>query len=350
VKRTRIDWLVSLAALAVALGAVLVARAQQSASFKGGTDFKYPVEFWPEQNGVIRKKTLVTGARYEPLSNSVVRLTSPRIERFEENGTTLSWTAISSECVLDMDEKKVNGTSKLYFRTADERLYHTGVGFLWQQTNSLLIISNKVFTWIDKKKLTNAMVGAAAVSIVSTTRLTAAEIQTPPQRPGLTITADFNVFYLTNNSVLYSNNVLVIDPPAKTNGPPTTMTCLWLTGKRNPDGTIDEIVAHERVAIDQGDLHARGNFAVYTGTNEMTVLLGPYEKGDAQPYLFKTQGTNSVNASTNSADKIIYDRLSNQLYGYGNITTKVAQATMQSVTTNSPGATNRVNKNPSPPH
>jgi hypothetical protein len=36
---------------------------------------------------------------------------------------------------------------------ADNRLMQTGVGFLWQQSNSVLIVSNQVRTWIDKQAL-----------------------------------------------------------------------------------------------------------------------------------------------------------------------------------------------------
>jgi hypothetical protein len=64
---------------------------------------------------------------------------------------------VSPECLYDITTREVRGNTNMIFRTADERLYISGVGFLWQQTNTMLILSNQSFTWIDKRALgTNA--------------------------------------------------------------------------------------------------------------------------------------------------------------------------------------------------
>lgn len=339
------------AALAAILIFVSLARAQVG-TFRGGTDFKFPIEYWPESNGVRRLKTLVTGAKYRPVTNGIFALTVPRIEGFREDGTTLVWTAISRDCIVDMNAKEVHGDTNMFFRTADERLFHTGVGFLWQGSDSVLTLSNKVFTWIDKKKIlerpanhsTNNMKAFAVVSLVATARLTAAEMEVPPPRPGLTIHAEYSLLDLKTNSVLYSNQVVVVDPPSKPGGPETILTCVWATGRRDAAGNIDEIVAHEHVTIDQGDLHARGHRALYTGTNELLVLTGAYDINDAShpyPYLFKTLGTNISNSSTQSAVAIVYDRVNNTVSSYSNVVLYVAPAALKSITpTNSPGSTN----------
>jgi hypothetical protein len=138
----------------------------------------------------------------------------------------------------------------------------------------------------------------------------AADTNQPPDRPALTIRASFSVFLLRSNEFLYTNNVVVYDPPARTNDAPTTMTCNWLTAKRGLDGKIETIIAHDRVKIDQGDNHARGHLAVYTGSNEVVTLTGAFDPGDTSvpqlPVLFSPKGTNY-------GTKIDYHRLEDKL-------------------------------------
>src|SRR6185295_1238967 len=95
----------------------------------------------------------------------------------------------------------------------------------------------------------------------------AAETNKPPSRPGLEITAKFAEFRLKDNTAYYSNNVVVFDPPAKTNEAPTIIHCNELTARRGADGKLESIVAVQNVEIDQGETHARGQKAVYTATN-----------------------------------------------------------------------------------
>ena len=163
-------------------------------------------------------------------------------------------------------------------------------------------------------------------------------------RPALTITAKFSRFDLKNNTFLYSNttpffsnNVAVFDPPAKAGDSPTTMSCVWLVATRSASGKIDNIVAHERVQIDQADRHARGALAVYTATNEQMVLTGPFDPSDTNgppwPTLFSPQG-NLL------GEEIVYDRVNDQLVMPRGVKTIIPQSTLSS--------TNRSKTNSSP--
>ena len=138
----------------------------------------------------------------------------------------------------------------------------------------------------------------------------AADTNLPPDRPALTIRAGFSIFLLRSNEFLYTNDVVVYDPPAKPGDAPTTMTCGWLTAKRGVDGKFETIIAHDRVKIDQGDNHARGNLAVYSGTNETVSLTGAFGSDGTNdftlPVLFSRQGTNY-------GTMIIYERLNDKL-------------------------------------
>ena len=348
-------------ASAMVASLALALRAQQATTFKGGTDFRFPLEYWQASNGVVRLKTLLTGKHFEVISNniSLIALSQPRIESFREDGTTLVWIALSPAAIADMNDKTVRGSTNFFFRSADDRLYFTGVGFLWQQESSVLILSNKAFTWIDRSRLystnapktsanaTNKMKMLPILPLIVAAKMTAAELETPPARPGLKIWGDINVLMLTNNSALYSNNVIVIDPPSKPGAPETRLTCDWLTVKQTPQNQVDEIAAHGHVAIDQGDLHGRGNYGLYTASDERVALVGTYDPADTnnlRPYLYKLVGTNFSSAVTNRGDAIIYNRLDNTLTTLKSVT-DLPSTLMKSF---SPTNASRTNSNASP--
>ena len=153
-------------------------------------------------------------------------------------------------------------------------------------------------------------------------------------RAALTINAKYSRFDLKNYVFLYSNvtsfssnDVTVFDPPAKPGDPPTIMSCVWLTATRGASGKIENITAHERVKINQGDRQGRGALAVYTATNEQMVLTGAFDPSDtnspAFPALFSPQGNLY-------GPKIVYDRLNNQLLMPEGVTTIIPQSTLSS--------------------
>ena len=154
VKQKRVIVFVVVCAVgALALGLAWSARAQ-IAKFEGGTDGRFP-DYYPTSNGVRRLKSLVTAARWRFGSNDLLYLTEPKLQSYREDGTTLEWTATSLECTFNPTTKEVRGNTNMVFKTADERLFVTGVGFFWQQSSSVLTLSNQTLTRIDKLVLTN---------------------------------------------------------------------------------------------------------------------------------------------------------------------------------------------------
>ena len=152
-KRRIIAVAVCCAAGVLTLGFTLAVRAQ-IATLEGGKDGRFP-DYYPASNGVRRLKSLVTCAQWRFASNDLLHLTQPILQSYGEDGTTLEWTATSHECTFNPGTREVRGNTNMYFRTADERLFVTGVGFLWRQSNSVLILSNQTLTRIDKLALTN---------------------------------------------------------------------------------------------------------------------------------------------------------------------------------------------------
>lgn len=115
--------------------------------------FKLP-DYYPARNGVQQIKTLLTGAEVQFSSNGMVLLTEPRITNYTESGE-IDWTVSSSEATANWLTHSASGTNHVVFRSADGNLFVRARGFLWQQTNSLLILSNETLTWIDKSAFTN---------------------------------------------------------------------------------------------------------------------------------------------------------------------------------------------------
>jgi hypothetical protein len=138
-------------AVATAIFWIDVSSAQTS-RITEAKDFKLPL-FYPSTAGVQRIKTVIAGERWRFVTNGLVHLTRPGITNYRPDGT-LEWIATSPECTVDINTKEARGSTNVFFRTADDRLFQTGVGFLWQQNNSVLIVSNQVRTWIDRQALT----------------------------------------------------------------------------------------------------------------------------------------------------------------------------------------------------
>jgi hypothetical protein len=102
---------------------------------------------------VQKIKTVVSGEKWRFATNGIVHLIKPGITNYQPDGS-IEWIATSPECTVEINTKVARGHTNIFFKTADDRFYQTGVGFLWQQSNSVLIVSNQVRTWIDKQALT----------------------------------------------------------------------------------------------------------------------------------------------------------------------------------------------------
>ena len=132
--------------LAVLLGGwvmfVLSAGAGQQASTRV-KDFNWP-EFYdpPHQN---QMKLLLAGAEAQPQPNGKFLIKELKLETYRENGER-EVTVVAPECVYDSAHRVANSAGRLQVRTGDGQFAIEGEGFLWQQTNSTLIISNRVHT------------------------------------------------------------------------------------------------------------------------------------------------------------------------------------------------------------
>ena len=108
------------------------------------SDFKFQWENYPPPNeGQV--KTMLEGAKASAQSAGLIMITEARLKTFSTNGT-LEMLAQTPKCMLDSVQKTVSSSNALQIQSTDGRFLLEGEGFLLQQTNSHLIISNRVHT------------------------------------------------------------------------------------------------------------------------------------------------------------------------------------------------------------
>ena len=90
-------------------------------------------------------KSRLTGKKATPLGAERYLITQLRLELFEENGQR-QLIIEAPECVYDYRARNASSAGPLKIVLGEGRLSVTGEGFLWQQAQSSLMISNRVYT------------------------------------------------------------------------------------------------------------------------------------------------------------------------------------------------------------
>ncbi|HHY85412.1 MAG TPA: hypothetical protein GYA07_07735 [Verrucomicrobia bacterium] len=115
-----------------------------------GADFRVQLENHPPPHAA-QVKTLLRGATAEQQSGGLILVTDAALEDFGTNGT-LKMQAYSPVCVFDVMQRTISSTGLLQIRTADDRLFIQGEGFLLRTNTdgslSHLTVSNRVHTVI----------------------------------------------------------------------------------------------------------------------------------------------------------------------------------------------------------
>ncbi len=108
-------------------------------------DFKVQMENYPPPNET-QIKSLLEGAKAQSWTNGLILLTEAKLTYFNTNGA-LEMIAQTPSCIFDSApaQRTVHSTNHLQIRSANERFFLEGDGFLLQ-TNGVLIVSNKVHT------------------------------------------------------------------------------------------------------------------------------------------------------------------------------------------------------------
>ena len=142
-------------ATALAIAVLCQTAASQLTRVGNAKSFTLP-DYYPASNGVQKLRAVLTGSEAQSISNGYFFLRQPRIENYRPDGS-LDWVAIADDAVVSMFTHSASGTNHLVFQTADTNVVVTARGFLWQQTEGVLILSNQT-TWIDRARFTNAQI------------------------------------------------------------------------------------------------------------------------------------------------------------------------------------------------
>ena len=247
-------------------------------------NFTVSPEFYPPPNE-RQMKFQLRAAEAQPLTNNLFLITGVRLETFKPNGDR-ELTLASPGCLYNSSAKTVSSTNAIDVATADGKFAIQGTGFFWQQTNSVLVVSNQVRTTVDAAMMQQDKPAA------------------PQERSQVFIAADSFDYSAQTGLGRYSGNVLV----TSTN---LTMASHELTFDMPfRERQMRQVDAIGAVRMHRGNVVATGDKATYDVTRGLARVTGwpAWRTPDHQ----------------GSADIITIHRLESQVEATGNARLRMA--------------------------
>ena len=138
--------------LSMVFGLSFAVRAQLSKHFRG-KNFRF-IEYYDAVPGLKAQtnqvKNLLTGAEGQYLSNETVRITQSRLESYPQAGKGTNLVVVSPESFFEVNARIITSTSRLDLAASDGQIRLRGqTGYMFSMTNSSLIVSNRVRTFIQ---------------------------------------------------------------------------------------------------------------------------------------------------------------------------------------------------------
>ncbi len=128
-----------------AVCAMVLTAAAEKPSSSTVKDFSVPEYYDPPYERQM--KSLLQGAEAEPQPGGMIWITEVKLQTFSETGEP-QMLVQAPHCLFDSVQRAVSSSGPLSVRSVNGQFYLEGEGFLWQQTNSNLTISNRVRTVI----------------------------------------------------------------------------------------------------------------------------------------------------------------------------------------------------------
>lgn len=219
-------------------------------------------------------KSLLEGTRAQRQPDGSIVVTQAKCQTFSETGRG-ELVVEAPECVYDPKQRSINSAGPLKVQTADGRLAVEGEGFTWQQTNSTLLISNRVHTRLRPELFRPP---------------SASPLTNPPARatPAMDIFSDRFEYMQTLGRGVYQGNVRVTGTNLNATAGKLTIL-LPLTENR-----LQSLTAEERVVVDYEKVHATGEWAFYSADTDLIQLKG--------------QPTWRIEQQEGSASELVFDR------------------------------------------
>ena len=276
----------------LALGLALLPRpgSAQPITIKGG--FK-SAEYYPAPNET-QMRSLLEGAGAQPQADGRLLVTKAKYQTFRTNNE-VELNVEAPQCFYDQGQKAISSSGPLRMQIANGKVSIEGDGFLYQQTNSILQISNRVHTILHPELL-----GSPAGPARTNTLAEAA--------PGIDIFSDQFEYSEQSGLGVYQGNVRV----AGTNLTATAGRLSILLQKAQAG--LQSLTAEQDVVVDYEKIHATGDRAFYSTDTDLVQLSG-------QPAWRMEQ-------REGSGDELIFDRTNRVLQANGHARLKMPAQSM----------------------
>jgi hypothetical protein len=127
------------ASLLLGLLAVAAMLQGQILNFGRVKDFSVPDYFDPPHQNQVKSR--LSGKEAEPRRGGLFVIKEIKVESFRLDGFC-EFRVTAPECTYDSQGRTAYSASAVRLESGDGQLLVEGRGFLWQQTNSMIIISN----------------------------------------------------------------------------------------------------------------------------------------------------------------------------------------------------------------
>ncbi|MCX6922101.1 MAG: hypothetical protein NT154_02605 [Verrucomicrobia bacterium] len=246
-RRTHRSFCIALVVLAQGLG--IFPWLGHAQPVVGGKGFKY-TEYYT--NKPTQLKFLLEGARGQRLPDGRIQVDDAKYQSYHVTSEG-ELVVQAPRCLYDPGHRSISSAGPLHMRTADGKFSIDGEGFLWQQTNSTLQVSNRVHTIIHPEQIDQP--GATMTTDAAT-----------EQAPGINIFSDQFEYAMNTGRGVYEGNVRVT-------GTNLTSTAGKLTVQLSvADRRLQTLTAEQNVIIDYEKIHATAGQAYYTADKGLVQL------------------------------------------------------------------------------
>jgi lipopolysaccharide export system protein LptA len=256
--------------------------------------FKIP-EYYPPPHDT-QMKSMLEGARAERQPDGRYLVTEAKWRTFRVTGEG-ELAVAAPQCFYDQSQRTVSSAGPLHVQTGDGKFSIEGEGFLYRQTNSTLVVSNRVHTILHGELL--------GPQPASTRTNTPAE-----EAPGIHLFSDQFDYAEESGLGVYQGNVRV----AGTNLASTSdrLTIMMPVAERR----LQSLMAETNVVIDYETIHATGEQAFYSADTGLIRLSG-------QP-----RPTWRIEEKAGSGDELVFDRTNRVFTASGHARLKMPAQSM----------------------
>lgn len=261
----------------------MFARLGHSQPVVGGQGFKFTEYFGSPHETQLMSLLECSQAQRRPDGRYLI--TNAKYQTYRVTGEG-EMTVEAPQCVYDPAQRSISSSGPLHLKTADGKFSIEGEGFLWQQTNSTLLVSNRVHTIIHPELMGTP--AAAATNKVVVEQTNAAAEQAAEQAAGINVFSDQFEYAENTGRGVYQGNVRVAGTNLISTAGKMTLV-LSATEHR-----LQTLEAEEDVIIDYEKLHATGGQAFYSADTGMIRLTN--------------QPTWRLEQRDGSGDELIFDQ------------------------------------------